>query len=160
MDSVVIGKYCSIGPEVMFIPSMGHLPTQEFQNMRVSTYPLQNLSETGWKEKYNLPRKAWKIGINIGNDVWIGTRAIIMPAINIGDGAVIAAGAVVTKNVPAYAIVGGVPAEIIRYRYTQQQIEDLLKIKWWNWSEEKVKQNIDDFYNDVDLFIQKHKTRT
>ena len=156
-DYVVFGKYCSIGPDVIFIPANGHIPIHEFQNMRISTYPLQNLSEEGWKEKYNLPRRAWKIGITIGNDVWIGARATIMPEVNIGDGAVIGAGAVVTKNVPAYAIVGGVPGKIIRYRYTEQQIKSLLKIKWWNWSDEKVKQNIDDFYNDVDLFIQKHK---
>ena len=70
-------------------------------------------------------------GTTIGNDVWIGANAIVIDGVRIGDGAVVAAGAVVTKDVPAYAIVGGVPARIIRYRFLQTDIDVLLKINWW-----------------------------
>lgn len=70
--------------------------------------------------------------VKIGNDVWIGTRAMILDGITIGDGAVIGAGAVVTKNVPPYAIVGGVPAKIIKYRFSQDKINELLASQWWN----------------------------
>lgn len=83
---------------------------------------------------------------NIGNDVWIGTRAIIMDGVNIGDGAIVASGAVVTKDVPPYAIVGGVPAKIIKYRYSREMIERLLEIQWWNLSDEEITKVIDLFH--------------
>lgn len=151
-NSVAIGKYCSIGPDAIFIP-LGHTPDPKFESHRISTFAMHHLSSRGWQEKYNLPSKH---DIRVGNDVWIGAYAIILPAVNIGDGAMIAAGAVVTKDVPPYAVVGGVPARIIRYRYTKPQIESLLRISWWNWSDEKISQNIDDFFIHVDSFIQKH----
>ncbi|MNI40841.1 Chloramphenicol acetyltransferase [compost metagenome] len=77
--------------------------------------------------------------IVIGNDVWIGANAVILPGVTLGDGAVIGAGAVVTKDVPPYAIVGGVPAKVIRYRFTPEEIEVLLRIKWWEWEIEEIK---------------------
>ncbi len=70
--------------------------------------------------------------ISIGNDVWIGARVFLIEGIHVGDGAIVGAGAVVTKDVPAYAVVGGVPAKIIRYRFTQEQIEYLLELQWWD----------------------------
>ena len=79
----------------------------------------------------------------IGNDVWIGANVSILPGVYIGDGAVIAAGAVVTKDVEPYAIVGGVPAKVIRYRFSPKEIYILLKIKWWDWSVEEVERNIE-----------------
>ena len=88
--------------------------------------------------------KAWdkKGDIVIGNDVWIGYEAVIMAGVTIGDGAVIGARAVVTKDVPPYTIVGGVPAKPIRRRFPEDVISDLLKIRWWDWPEEKIQMNI------------------
>lgn len=84
--------------------------------------------------------------VNIGNDVWIGANVVIMPGVTIGDGAVLAAGAVVTKDVEPYAIVGGVPAKLIRYRFSEEDRNILLDIKWWNWDEEEIEKNIELFY--------------
>jgi acetyltransferase-like isoleucine patch superfamily enzyme len=86
--------------------------------------------------------------VKIGHDVWIGANSVIMPGITVGNGAVIAANAVVTKDVPDYAVVGGVPAKIIKYRFDEKTIERLLKIKWWNLNFETIRQNIALFQND------------
>ena len=91
--------------------------------------------------------------VEIGNDVWIGAYTSILPGVHIGDGAVIAAGAVVCKDVSPYAIVGGVPAKVIRYRFSREEIEKLLKIKWWEWSHEKIEANLELFY-DVTSFLK------
>lgn len=87
--------------------------------------------------------------IVIGNDVWIGAYVSILPGVRIGDGAVIAAGAVVTGDVEPYAIVGGVPAKTIRYRFDEQMIKKLLEVKWWEWSVEEVEKNIELLYDPV-----------
>lgn len=79
---------------------------------------------------------------NIGNDVWIGSEAMIMPGVTIGDGAIIAARAVVTKDVQPYSVVGGNPATFIKTRFEQKEIAQLLTMKWWNWQEEKIKENM------------------
>lgn len=82
----------------------------------------------------------------IGHDVWIGANACILPGVTIGDGAIIAAGAVVNKDVEPYAIVGGVPAKLIKYRFDSKMISKLMKIKWWNWSNKEIEDNIEFFY--------------
>lgn len=82
----------------------------------------------------------------IGNDVWIGANVIILPGISIGDGAILAAGAIVTKDVKPYSIVGGTPAQIIKYRFSEKMIKAFLKIKWWEWSIEQIENNIELFY--------------
>lgn len=92
----------------------------------------------------------------IGNDVWIGHGAIIQAGVCVGDGAVIGSGAVVCKDVPAYAIVGGCPAKIIRYRFQLQQIEALKTIAWWNWEDAIFRQRFQDFTLDIDAFIKKY----
>ena len=92
----------------------------------------------------------------IGNDVWIGYNVIITNGSNIGNGAIVAAGAVVTKDVPDYAVEAGVPAKVIRYRYTPEQIKKLNAIAWWDWPDEKIRECYNDFYDDVDVFIRKH----
>ncbi|RUX91838.1 CatB-related O-acetyltransferase [Mesorhizobium sp. M7D.F.Ca.US.004.03.1.1] len=89
----------------------------------------------------------------IGNDVWIGRRAIIMPGITIGDGAVVGAGSIVTKDVAPYAIVAGNPAKLIRNRFTDDQIARLLAIRWWEWSDEKIIAEQPRFFGPVDAFI-------
>ncbi|MBI5204619.1 MAG: CatB-related O-acetyltransferase [Nitrospirae bacterium] len=85
----------------------------------------------------------------IGNDVWIGDSVIILPGVQVGDGAIIGAGSVVTKNVPPYTIVGGVPAKKIRDRFSDKIKEQLLQIKWWDWPEEKIKANREFFMTDL-----------
>jgi acetyltransferase-like isoleucine patch superfamily enzyme len=150
---VRIGKFCSISPEVTIVPSLGHIPSyKENRNYRVSTYPLHDLCG-GWKAEYDLPGD--KNFVVVGNDVWIGTKAILLPGIKVGDGSIVGAGAVVTHDVPPYAIVAGVPAKVIGFRYSEEQINRLLKIAWWNWGIDKIRANIDYFYGDIDSFIRK-----
>ena len=96
--------------------------------------------------------------ITIGNDVWLGRNVIITNGANIGNGVIAGAGAVITKDVPDYAIVVGVPARILRFRFEPDQIEALNKIKWWDWSDDKIRENFDDFYLPVEEFISKHIT--
>ena len=93
--------------------------------------------------------------VKIGNDVWIGWNVTILPGITINDGSIVGAGSVVTKNVPSYAIVAGNPARIIRYRFDEETIKKLLEIKWWNWSDQVIRERIDDFY-DVKAFVSKY----
>jgi virginiamycin A acetyltransferase len=152
-DRVIIGKFCAISHGVILIPNNGHIPPLEYREYRVSNYPIASLSKQGWLQKYALTEK--RNFVIIGNDVWIGANAIILPGVTIGDGAIVGAGAIVTHDVPPYAIVAGVPAEILKYRYTEDQIKKLLKIAWWNWSPEKIARNVDYFYGKVETFIKK-----
>lgn len=96
-----------------------------------------------WKRDINFNECAT---INIGNDVWIGTRAIIFEGVTIGDGAIVAAGAVVTKDVPPFAVVGGVPAKVIKYRYDDEMIKRLLEFKWWELSDNEISKISDLFH--------------
>lgn len=123
-----IGKFCSIGPEVL----IGGQPAHPLHLK--STFPgfyQKNPSFYGVEHEYEYLDPEFRKVI-IGNDVWIGSRALILDGVTIGDGAVIAAGAVVTKDVPPYAIVGGVPAKIIKYRFSEKKISQMLKSQWWN----------------------------
>ncbi len=97
-------------------------------------------------ENFNWEAHIWdnKGDIIIGNDVWIGYEAIIMAGVTVGDGAIIGTRAVVTKDVPPYTIVGGVPAKVIRKRFSDDVISTLLEAKWWDWPEEKIKKHISD----------------
>ena len=92
----------------------------------------------------------------IGNDVWLGRNVIITNGANIGNGVIAAAGAVITKDIPDYAVVAGVPARIIRYRYTAEQIEHLNQIKWWDWTDEEIIERQDDLSLPIDEFIRKY----
>lgn len=98
--------------------------------------------------------------VEIGNDVWIGANAIILPGVKIGDGAVIAAGAVVTKDVEPYAIVGGVPAKIIKYRFGEEERKKFLQIKWWDWEIDEIERNIELFYDPEKFLATYGETET
>ena len=139
---VTIGDYCSIGPYVQMHSRTQHACI-EHPNL-VSTKQLQGYPQTTSKEK-----------IVIGNDVWVGRNVVILGGVTIGDGAILGAFSVIAKDVPPYAIVVGNPAIIKRYRFNENQIESLLKIKWWNWDEKKIEENKDDFL-DIEKFIEKH----
>lgn len=143
-----IGKFCSIGPDVH--AGLGIHPTRNF----VSTHPLffstQKQTQISFADKEYFNEHAQ---ITIGNDVWIGARAIIIDGVTISDGAIIAAGAVVTKDVPPYAIVGGVPAKLIRYRFTDDQIQKLLEIQWWNKEYQWLRKHFKKFHN-IENFLQ------
>ena len=143
-----IGKYVSIAPECVINPENHNIHDS------ISTYGLiyQFLGIKA-TEKYRLEHKNDK-QVVIGNDVWVGIRAIIMSGITIGDGAVIAANAVVTKDVPPYTIVGGVPAKLLKKRFNEAIIKKIEKIHWWNWEASKIKKNILLFY-DIEKFIKK-----
>lgn len=93
--------------------------------------------------------------ILIGNDVWLGRNVLITNGSNIGNGVIAGAGAVITKDVPDYAVVVGVPARIIRYRYEPDEIAALNRIAWWDWPDEKIRKNYNDFYLDIKEFIKK-----
>lgn len=148
-----IGRYCSIANDVNVI-SVTH-PTIDF----VSTSPMffSTLKQAGKTyvtcNKFNEKLSIEGRNIIIGNDVWIGERVTIKGGIRIGDGAIIAMNACVTKDVPPYAIVGGVPAKILRYRFPEDKVKQLLSIKWWNKSEEWIYKHKDLFAN-LDVFLQ------
>ncbi len=136
-DKLIIGNFCAIASDVKFIMNGASHKMNSF-----TTYPFGifgNGWEAGIPELKDLPFKGDTI---IGNDVWIGYEAMIMPGVNIGDGAIIAANSVVTKDVPPYSIVGGNPARLLKKRFSDDEIELLLKIQWWNWSIEKITKNI------------------
>lgn len=136
-DKLIIGKFCSIACGAKFIfNSANH--TQK----SLSTYPFPIFYEE-WKHNVKVC-EAWdnKGDIVIGNDVWIGFEAVIMSGVHIGDGAIIGTRALVTKDVPPYTIVGGMPARIIRKRFEDLVIEDLLKVQWWNWSPQKISEKL------------------
>lgn len=97
--------------------------------------------------------------VKIGNDVWLGQNVLITNGSNIGNGVIAGAGAIITKDVPDYAIVVGVPAKIIRYRYSPEQIEELNKIAWWDWTDEEIRERYEDLYLPIDDFLKKYKNR-
>lgn len=134
-EKLMIGKFCQIAHGVQIITSSANHQMDGF-----STYPFAVFGEP-WSSSYqaNWPNKGDTI---IGNDVWIGHQALIMPAVTIGDGAIIASNSVVTKDVPAYTIVAGNPAKVIRQRFDDKTIAALLEIKWWDWPIERINQNL------------------
>ena len=135
-EKLIIGKFCSIACGTKFLFNCAN-HTQK----SLSTYTFPLFYEEWELEKSNITT-AWdnKGNIVIGNDVWIGYEAVIMAGVHIGDGAIIAARAVVTKDVPPYTIVGGTPAKEIRKRFDAEIIEQLLILKWWDWSTDKIHQ--------------------
>lgn len=137
----------------------------------ITTHPMIDAGQTSYVEKDYLcfQDKPWYFsGVHprkndrkhkrsmIGNDVWLGVNVVITNGADIGNGVIAGANAVITTDIPDYAVVGGVPARIIRYRYTETQSEQLNKIGWWNWTDEEIRGRFDDFYLPINEFIQKY----
>ncbi|MDX1924727.1 MAG: CatB-related O-acetyltransferase [Rickettsiaceae bacterium] len=135
-DKLIIGKFCQIASDVRFIMSGANHAMNGF-----STYPFKAFGGE-WAEK-DLMNVVNKGDIIVGNDVWIGNSATIMPGVKIGDGAIIGTNSLVTKDVPAYTIVGGNPAKEIRKRFDYETIQLLHTIKWWDWDVQKITDNLE-----------------
>ncbi|CAM3630424.1 type B chloramphenicol O-acetyltransferase [Parendozoicomonas haliclonae] len=155
VDRLIIGRYCSIGSGAVFMMA----GNQGHRTDWASTFPF--FHQQGYPTAQDGYVRAGDTVI--GNDVWIGTEAMIMPGISVGDGAIIASRAVVTRDVPPYAVIGSNPARIIKYRFNEKQIAQLLELQWWLWSNEQVQaaiplicsNNIDDLYNWWQVNLQK-----
>ena len=133
-SKVTIGAFCSIAKNVRIITGGIHPPDW------VALFPFRIVWGLPGALSDGIPTT--KGPVNIENDVWIGTDVTILSGVNIGSGAIVLAGAMVTKDIPPYSIAGGVPAKVINERFTADQIEQLLKIKWWQWSDEKIRRAI------------------
>lgn len=163
--AISIGRYCSINPTARI--------WNNHPMSCITTHPiLDHPIFYGWESYESREEYIFQYGryfhnaayedspirdnkeITVGNDVWIGASAILLPGVKVGDGAIIAAGAVVTKDVEPYAVVGGVPAKTIKYRFTEEYIELLERIKWWEWPVEKIEKNIEIFYQ-PEMFFNK-----
>lgn len=150
MARVTIGKFCSIGPN--FCCGLGLHPTSG-----VSTAPMfystarQNGMTLCKATKYEESKDT-----HIGNDVFVGANVTLIDGVSIGDGAIVGAGAVVTKDIPPYAIVVGVPARVIRYRFDERQIESLLQLEWWNRPKQELNR-VERHFWDVDAFLEDSK---
>jgi acetyltransferase-like isoleucine patch superfamily enzyme len=142
-----VGSFCSIAAEVVLMCAGNH-------SMDCATsfqiHPIM-LKKPPPVENGGKPR-----GVTIGNDVWIGRGATVLPGVHIGHGAVVGAEAVVTKHVPPYAIVAGNPARTIRYRFSDEVIAQLLAIRWWDWDDEKIKQKADWLAGPIEAFVARH----
>lgn len=139
-ERLIIGKFCSIATGVTFMMA----GNQGHRHDWIAQYPLDSFDED-FDGYTTTPPKAFisKGDTVVGNDVWIGAEAMIMPGITIGDGAMIATRALVTKDVDPYTIVGGSPAKVIKKRFSDEQIQILLKVRWWDWPIDKIKANLD-----------------
>lgn len=150
-----IGRFCSIGENVRTF--VGQHPTKDF----VSTHPVffskQKIIGTTFADKQYFAEHTFldeKYVVEIGNDVWIGNNVTILDGVRIGDGAIIASGAIVTGDVAPYAIVGGLPAKVLKFRFEEAEIKRLMEVKWWNWEFDKIRESYKDFHS-VSDFLRK-----
>lgn len=136
-DRLVIGKFCALAKGVQFIMNGANHKLSGF-----STFPFY-IFGNGWEKAMPKPEDLpYKGDTIIGNDVWIGYKALIMPGVKIGNGAIISSQAVVTTDVPAYTIVGGNPAKVIKSRFPDEIVIELEKLAWWDWSVEKITKHL------------------
>ncbi len=150
IDKLIIGRYCSIASGVQFMMC----GTQGHNYNWIATHPLIDIDGS------HFPGHQWKGDTVIGNDVWLGAECLIMPGIKIADGAVIAARAVVTKNIGPYEIWGGNPARLIKKRFSDQEIDKILQIKWWDWNLDTLERNIQYLRSsDVETLWQKYQNK-
>ncbi|PKL18933.1 MAG: hypothetical protein CVV49_03575 [Spirochaetae bacterium HGW-Spirochaetae-5] len=144
-SNLKIGKFCSIADNVTIFLGGNH------RSDWITTYPFVSFFKDA---KLYTGHPATKGDVIIGNDVWIGYGVCIMSGCRIGDGVVVGANSVITKDIPPYSIVAGNPARVVRYRFRRNEIESLLKIEWWNWPIEKIKEAWPDLMNsDVQKFV-------
>lgn len=147
ISKLSVGNYVSIANDVVILLGSNH------KLNCITTYPYSGIDSNKTPQETNE-----KGDVFIGNDVWIGYRVTIVGGVKIGDGAIIGAGAVVVDNIPPYSVAVGVPAKVVKYRFGEKEIEELLKIKWWDLGFSKIKNMGDDLYgNDINNFIQKYK---
>jgi lipopolysaccharide transport system ATP-binding protein len=152
--NIQVGKYCSIGRDCTFFLHANHRPDW----ITTSSQLLGPVTPEIASMHMEMGHPSCKGNIIVGNDVWIGAKSTIMSGIKIGDGAIIAAGALVTKDVEPYSVVGGNPAKHLKYRFEEQQIKNLLDIAWWDWEESKIKEEAMILWSqDINHFIEKHK---
>jgi acetyltransferase-like isoleucine patch superfamily enzyme len=132
-----IGNFCSIAEGVTFILGGEHRMDW------VTTYPFNVMPET-WPAASTISgHPATKGDIVIGNDVWIGQNALILSGVKVGDGAIVGAGAVVSKDIPDFAVVAGNPATVVKYRFSNLEIDQIKKSSWWNWTDEKILESVE-----------------
>lgn len=149
--SYSVGKFCSISSNLTIFLGGNHRVDW------ISTYPFPSYPNNFPEANDIKGHVSTKGNVTIGNDVWIGANVTILSGVTIGDGAVVGAYSVVGKNVPPYAIVVGNPSKLIKYRFNEKTIEQLLKLKWWDWPIEKIKQNVQLLCsNNVNDFIRKN----
>lgn len=145
---LVIGNFCSIAENVKIYLGGNH------RSDWVTTYPFGHINQNLFNNFNGFGHPATKGDVIIGNDVWIGSNVTIMSGVTIGDGVVIANNSHVVKNIEPYSLVGGNPAKLIKYRFSEEQIESLLQIKWWYWDDAKINQFTPLLCNDnIDEFI-------
>lgn len=132
---LVFGKFCAIAAETKFIMTGDHKLDS------ISTYPFPIFGH-GWESAFNVYDLPVKGDIIVGNDVWFGYDSLVKNGVKIGDGAIIAARAVVVKDVPPYCIVAGNPAKVVKQRFDDTTVERLIKLAWWNWDIEKINKNL------------------
>lgn len=161
-----IGSFCSFAPgvEVVLNHEMGCVTTHPMiyhgQCLEGFDFPMENFWPAEWffegvQPHSNVSKTRRCV---IGNDVWLGRNVTITNGANIGNGVIAGAGAIITKDVPDYAIVVGAPARIIRYRYSPEQIEALNRIQWWDWTDDEIRERYEDFYLPIEEFIEKYDT--
>ena len=147
MNNINIGKFCSIATNVVIDGGFNH------ESKWISTYPFRSMF--GWDVPHNAICKG---DVNIGNDVWICENVLIMSGVTIGDGAIIGANSIVTKDVPAYSIVAGSPTQILKFRFDRNTINELLKIKWWDWDISQIEEEAPLLTTEnINQFIEKWK---
>lgn len=146
-DKLIIGKFCMIASDVTFIMNGGNHVTEA-----TTAYPFA-IFGGAWQDAMEGKTYPTKGDTIIGNDVWIGHDATIMPGVHIGDGAIIATKAVVTKNVTPYTIVGGNPAKTIKKRFSETTISKLLQLKWWHWDIQKITENLENLTSNPEALL-------
>lgn len=161
-----VGAFCSfaVGSDVVQNHAMQYLSTHPFiyygnEHNTVYKKSYKDYNDRPWffEGVYPLGTAEKLKRIKIGNDVWLGKNVTITNGSNIGNGVIAGAGSIITKDIPDYAVVVGSPAKIIRYRYSQDQINSLNKIQWWNWTDDKIRENYSDFFLPIDTFLEKHR---